>query len=188
MDRYEQRYPLYIFDLDGTIAFIGHRRHLVEAPWIEVPRNYKLQADQKFKIMDDAMYIRDPKFKPDWDRFYEACDMDLPNPPVIGTLLQLYASGNDIRIWSGRSDNVKQKTLMWLHMFLRIPLIKLELMLKMRPGNDDTPDDQLKLKWLNTMSLQERIRVAAVFDDRDKVVAMWRKAGVACFQVAPGDF
>ena len=31
-------------------------------------------------------------------------------------------------------------------------------------------------------------RLIAVFEDRDRVVAMWRDAGVPCFQVAPGDF
>ena len=34
----------------------------------------------------------------------------------------------------------------------------------------------------------ERNRLTAVFDDRDKVVQMWRENGVPCFQVAKGDF
>lgn len=33
-----------------------------------------------------------------------------------------------------------------------------------------------------------RERIAMVFDDRDKVVAMWRRQGLTCLQVAPGDF
>ena len=33
-----------------------------------------------------------------------------------------------------------------------------------------------------------RERVLCAYDDRDKVVAAWRAAGVPCFQVAPGDF
>ena len=31
-------------------------------------------------------------------------------------------------------------------------------------------------------------RLVAVFDDRDRVVAMWSAAGVPCFQVAAGEF
>jgi hypothetical protein len=27
-----------------------------------------------------------------------------------------------------------------------------------------------------------------IFDDRDRVVAMWRSLGIPCFQVAKGDF
>ena len=31
-------------------------------------------------------------------------------------------------------------------------------------------------------------RIVATFDDRNRVVAMWRDAGIPCFQVAPGEF
>ena len=31
-------------------------------------------------------------------------------------------------------------------------------------------------------------RILCVFDDRTKVVNMWRDNGLSCFQVAPGDF
>ena len=31
-------------------------------------------------------------------------------------------------------------------------------------------------------------RILCVFDDRTKVVNMWRENGLSCFQVAPGDF
>jgi hypothetical protein len=184
------QHPLYIFDLGGTLAFIDHRRHLVTAP----DDNSCRHCFQGHAYDDANGSAQCPackgtgKFVPDWDAFFEACDRDAPNWPVIGTMLQLYSVGCDIRIWSGRSDAVKQKTLMWLHAATRIPLIKLEMMLKMRAADDFTPDDQLKRKWLNLMGKQERARLSAVFDDRNKVVAMWREAGVPCFQVALGEF
>jgi hypothetical protein len=31
-------------------------------------------------------------------------------------------------------------------------------------------------------------RLVAVFEDRDRMVKMWRAAGVPCFQVAEGEF
>ena len=40
--------------------------------------------------------------------------------------------------------------------------------------------------WL--LSLPENERPTLVFDDRDRVVAVWRKHGIRCCQVAPGDF
>jgi len=159
------QYPLYIFDLDGTLALIEHRRHFVTRPVGNV-RGWEAN----------------------WKAFYEACDRDQPNWPVIGTMLQLYSVGCDVRIWSAREDSVRGKTMMWLHTYTRIPLIKLEQMLKMRSEGDYTPDEQLKRKWLNLMTKQERNRVCAVFDDRNKVVDMWRGEGVPCFQVAQGDF
>lgn len=51
--------PLYIFDLDGTLALIHHRRHFVENG-----------AKQ-------------------WDEFHAACVDDKPNWPVINTYLML---------------------------------------------------------------------------------------------------
>jgi hypothetical protein len=57
--------------------------------------------------------------------------------------------------------------------------------LRMRPVSDNRPDEQLKKKWLNELSVAERASIIAVFDDRQKVVDMWRKNGLTCFQVAP---
>lgn len=182
----QQSTPLYIFDLDGTLALIDHRRHLVDATCDSCAGAGAQYTSHYCQACGNTG--KDKSFKPDWNAFFEACDRDQPNWPVIGTMLQLYSVGCDIRIWSGRSDAVKQKTLMWLHAATRIPLIKLELMLKMRPAEDFTPDEQLKRKWLNLMSKQERARLSVVFDDRNKVVEMWRGAGVPCFQVAPGEF
>lgn len=209
---------LYIFDLDGTLALIDHRRPLVEAPttgtivdpkqivregantlnrWSEgatltdtdlseLATQMHFAADLLDGSRSNALRVKD--FKPDWKAFYERCDQDAPNYPVIATLLQLYTVGCDIRIWSGREDSVRGKTLMWLHVYTKIPLIQLERMLTMRPTGDYTPDQQLKRKWLNAMTPEARRRLTAVFDDRNKVVDMWRAEGVACFQVAPGEF
>lgn len=160
---YPSTIPLYIFDLDGTMALIEHRRHLVE------------KKDRK-------------EFKPDWKAFYAACVHDAPNWPVIGTFLQLYSCGADCRIWSGRSDEVKNQTIDWLQVYLQLQPRAIFDILKMRPDVDFSPDEQLKKKWLNALPPTDRNRLCAVFDDRDKVVAMWRKEGVACFQVAPGEF
>ena len=58
----------------------------------------------------------------------------------------------------------------------------------MRRAGDFTPDEVLKRKWYEELGSHDKARLVAVFDDRDKVVAMWRSIGVACFQVAPGKF
>lgn len=82
--------PLYIFDLDGTLALCNHRQHYLD----DVEDSYR------------------------WRKFYAACDRDEPNAPVIATME----------------------------------------------------------------------RLVATFDDRTRVVEMWRGCGVTCFQVAPGEF
>lgn len=158
--------PLYIFDLDGTLALIDHRRHLVE-------------GETK-----------------DWPAFFRACKDDKPNWPVVRTLQALRNSGAEIWIWSGRSDEVRAETERWLyeHGILRTTMLlhwqpfRPPEMFRMRKAGDFTPDEVLKRQWLSEIEPPEYARLTAVFDDRDKVVAMWRAAGVACFQVAPGGF
>ena len=80
--------PLYIFDLDGTLALTEHRQHLVQ---------------------------RD---KPDWKAFFAACVDDVPNWPVVSVLRGLLDAGADVMIWSGRSAEVMEQTRTWLQRFL----------------------------------------------------------------------
>lgn len=186
--------PLYIFDLDGTLALIDHRRPLVEAPYIFVGDAANTHSihdpnhPRKYKTIDGMVYQQDPNFKPDWSAFYDACHLDVPNMPVVRTFNQLYTIGAELMIWSGREDSVQDKSIQWLSRVLNIHGHMLAQMLRMRPTGDYTPDEQLKRKWLNQLQPSQRQRLTAVFDDRDKVVKMWRGEGVTCFQVAPGEF
>jgi hypothetical protein len=150
--------PLYIFDLDGTLALIQHRRHFVSG------ENHN------------------------WPAFYAACDQDEPNWPVLITMEALYRFGADLWIWSGRSDEVYGKTVAWLFEHTPMNVYELEQVLKMRTAGDYTPDDNLKRSWYEELTTNDKRRLVAVFDDRDRMVAMWRSLGVACYQVAPGDF
>jgi len=47
---------------------------------------------------------------------------------------------------------------------------------------------RLQAEWLSRAEPYERARIAGVFEDRDRVVAMWRANGLTCYQVAAGDF
>lgn len=178
--------PLYIFDLDGTIALIDHRRHLVER------RDCKPCLGTGAILATDEPARECPwcdgkgKFDPDWKRFFAACVDDKPNWPVISTMNALLKSGADVQIWSGRSAEVMNESLSWLQRFFEVDAE--EVGLCMRREGDFTPDDELKKLWLDSLNEFDRRRLVAVFDDRQKVVDMWRANGVACFQVAPGDF
>lgn len=157
--------PLYIFDLDGTLALINHRRHFVE-------RERKEQ---------------------DWKGFYAACVNDEPNTSVIRVMESLRRFA-DVWIFSGRSDEVRPQTVEWLVKHISFSssyfdsAFGVDDILTMRAEGDYTADDVLKRKWLDGMLDEDRKRLVATFDDRDRVVAMWRSAGVTCFQVAPGEF
>ena len=148
-----------IFDLDGTLALIDTRRKLSTKP------NGKI----------------------DWDIFFDPknIDLDKPNRPVIDTLKLFKDNGMRIVIFSGRSKTTKDATKDWLNKF-DIPFD----VLKMRPTSNDfkfKPDDQLKEDWMNGL-FPNKSDIFCVFDDRDKVVKMWRDNGIPCFQVNYGDF
>lgn len=169
--------PLYIFDLDGTLALIDHRRHLVERRTCAACAFMGVQTN-----CPDCNGTGE--IKADWPAFFAACVNDEPNHPVIDSMQLLLKSGADVWIWSGRSGEVMDQTRDWLQRFTDAGDVELV----MRVPHDFTPDDQLKQSWLDAMTPYDRRRLVAVFDDRDKVVQMWRRNGVACFQVAPGEF
>ena len=149
-----------IFDLDGTLALIDDRRALA--------------------TKDNG--------KMDWDVFFDPSniDLDLPNDPVIKMAQLLDSQGFKIVIFSGRSKATKDVTKDWLNKF-GVP----SNILKMRPtgnGFQFMPDDKLKKKWLDDIFGDNKDRILCVFDDRQKVVNMWRDNGIDCFQVADGNF
>lgn len=148
-----------IFDLDGTLADIETRRV------ISIKENGKM----------------------DWDIFFDPnnISLDTPNRPVITIARLLKESGHRIVILSGRSKVTKDATRDWLKQF-DVPFD----VLKMRPNNKEfkfMPDDQLKKLWLDQL-FPNTDDVLCVFDDRDKVVKMWRENGLPCLQVAEGNF
>jgi acid phosphatase class B len=121
-----------------------------------------------------------------WDEFYLASQFDPPKRAIIQIMDTLYSSGADIYIFSGRSDIVRSQTEDWLDKNCQFiyPLINL----RMRKHWDHTPDDKLKRQWYDELPDHDKERLVAVFDDRDRIVKMWRELGITCLQVAPGDF
>ena len=147
-----------IFDLDGTLALIDDRR----------------------------VVSTKPNGKINWDIFFDPknIDLDKPNLPVIKMAQLLKQQGFRIVILSGRLKTTKDATTQWLQKF-DVPFD----VIKMRPDSSEfkfMPDDKLKQGWLD--SLFPNKDIFAVFDDRNKVVDMWRMNGLTCFQVAEGNF
>jgi len=155
---------LYIFDMDGTISDSTHRTHLL--------------ADREDKHR--------------WPKFHAAAGDDPPNEAVLKMLCMLINAGHDVLIFTGRSDEVRADTLLWLKSFAGDYLdifFDFEEVLIMRPEKDHREDTILKMDWYqNLLTEQDRKRLVAVFEDRTRMVKMWRELGVACFQVANGEF
>lgn len=125
-----------------------------------------------------------PDGKINWDVFFapENIQLDKPNWPVIESFKALQEAGFIVGIFSGRDDISREETKEWLMDHEIFPDF-----MRMRRNGSFTPDDKLKKLWLNDL-LQEGHNIMCVFDDRDKVVKMWRDNGITCFQVAEGQF
>ena len=149
----------FIFDLDGTLALIDERRKVSEK------ENGKL----------------------DWDKFFdpENIKLDEPNHPVIKTAQALAEAGYKIAVLSGRSKRTQVATKLWLNKH-HVPYH----IIKMRPTSHPwkfMDDRKLKKYWLDDL-FADREKLVAVFDDRQKVVDMWREEGLTCCQVDPGQW
>ena len=57
----------------------------------------------------------------------------------------------------------------------------------MREHNDHRADHEVKREMF-LVEIEDDYDIQFVLDDRKQVVDMWRKEGLPCFQVAPGDF
>lgn len=122
------------------------------------------------------------KAQKDWDGWYVGVSEDKPIAHIIDLACALSDAGKIIVYVSGRSDQCRSDTEAWLvkHGLPIGPLF-------MRKAGDHRNDDVLKVEILAAVRAAGYEPIMA-FDDRDRVVAAWRAAGVPCAQVAPGDF
>ena len=95
----------------------------------------------------------------------------------------MYKNNYRIVILSGRLETTKEATLAWLSCHnVYFDEIKMR---KNTPPNKYVSDVELKEKWLDEIGVKN---ILCVYDDRDKLVQMWRNKGLICFQVAEGNF
>lgn len=132
-------------------------------------RVHWLSADKHSRLSSDTR----------WKNFFAHCVNDRPNLPVIA-VLQALRPNYKIAIFTGRSDEVKRQTEDWL----KKNGIEYDF-LRMRKSGDHTRDEVLKAQWLKEYGAKN---IFLIFEDRDRMVKMWRDYGLTCFQVADGRF
>lgn len=108
---------------------------------------------------------------------------DTVNEPVAHVVQLLIDDGYTIIYCSGRSEEFRDVTWAWLGRSLPVDTATL----LMRPSGDTRRDDIVKLELFDK-HVRDRYNVHMVLDDRDRVVAAWRRIGLTVLQVAPGDF
>lgn len=156
--------PAYIFDIDGTLANLQHRRHFLE---------------------------RDPK---DWDSFYDVDTIlkDKPYSHIVRLARTLHKGGEMLVFCTGRPERLRLPTIKWLYYHV-IDDTAVVSRLYMRPdrmadhGPDHREDHVVKRDLLKRI-VWDGFTPIMSFDDRKQVVDMWRSEGIPCAQVQEGNF
>jgi hypothetical protein len=113
---------------------------------------------------------------------FDKVETDTEYKQVVYALDLFRRDGQRIILLSGRQEEYRPHTERWLKKF-QVPYDELH----MRPGGDRRGDDIVKLELFDK-HVRDLWHPHLVLDDRDRCVYLWRKLGLACFQVADGAF
>jgi hypothetical protein len=141
---------IVIFDIDGTLADVSERIHHLK---------------------------KKPK---DWKAFFGGMAQDKAIQSMVRLCNILYASGLQIILCSGRSEEHRAETVDWLAQ-QGVNYHDLRL----RKDGDHRTDSLVKREMLRGI---DKSQILFVVEDRSRVVEMWRSEGLVCLQCAPGEF
>lgn len=152
---------LVCFDLDGTLADVNHRLHYIRPnPPIDP--------------------VTGKKVKRRFDLFHAACVDDGLIEPVAYFYRMFVADPNTtVVVLSGRDNATMYQTVNWFEENL-LPQPD-ELILKQ--GDQYTPDVEQKRIQAERLEKKYGRPIDMVFEDRDRVVAMWKERGTFVFNV-----
>ena len=112
----------------------------------------------------------------DWNKVY----VDVVDEKVRETLNVFKNSGYKIIIVTGRDGSCEELTKNWL----KTNNIHFDQFF-MRQEDDFRKDTVIKKEIYNN-HIKDNFNILGVFDDREKVVSMWRELGLKCYQVIDG--
>jgi hydroxymethylpyrimidine pyrophosphatase-like HAD family hydrolase len=114
------------------------------------------------------------------------CDeIDLINVPLATILTSLYNNGIKTIFVSGREDIYYEPTIRFIQK-LGYPFDNLnEIKLFMR-NTKDYRDDIIVKKEIYNKNIKDHYEIICCFDDRPKVIRMWRRIGLYVFDCGKG--
>lgn len=116
---------------------------------------------------------------------YSLVSTDLPNHPVVETVLSLRDRGYTLLFVSGREDSCYEDTRKWLDTNLSLEFD--DVGLYMRKSGDYRKDSQIKEEIFNE-HIRDNYNVLLVLDDRMQTTKRWREMDLTCLQCAEGNF
>ena len=129
--------------------------------------------------VDGTVALRNTRNPFDWSRISE----DSPNLQVIDVVKRLASTGLELIFITGRGQRLHGTTSVWLAKHVGTPFT-----LFCRTDKDLRRDEIIKREIFEEEILG-KYEIVAVFDDRNRVVEMWRnQLALTCMQVGNGDF
>ncbi len=154
---------LVVFDIDGTLADVEHRMHFImPQPPIDPVTGRKVPRR--------------------FDLFHKACVDDTPIWPVVDIYRRLVADPNvRVVLLTGRPMSARYDTEQW---FIRNGLEGYDALYTKPAGQDMQADKESKSIAAAQIEREFGEPIAMVFEDRDRVVQMWKARGTFVFNVA----
>ena len=118
----------------------------------------------------------------DWKSFFDELSNDEIRNDVLDELLKYEEQGCKIFFVSGRPEQYREKTEIWLEEKLKG--YKLHTALIMRETRDKRPDTETKAEIFDKYI--KNLNIIKVFDDRPSVIRMWREKGIDVVDVGKG--
>lgn len=154
---------LVVFDIDGTLADVEHRMHYI------MP-NPPVDPDTGRKV---------PRR---FDMFHKSCVYDTPIQPVVDIYLRMVADPNvKVVLLTGRPMSARYDTEQW---FIRHGLTGYNALYTKPAGHDMMADKESKRLAADQIEREFGEPITMVFEDRDRVVQMWKARGTFVFNVA----
>jgi len=117
----------------------------------------------------------------DWGAFFAGISRDTPRTAVANLVRMYDELGYTVLFVSGRGSEYRKETEAWL----KAHLLNRQFALFMR-GFQDRRDDTIVKQELYEKYIKPYFNVEAVYDDRPKVVRMWREIGLTVFDCGNG--
>lgn len=156
---YMKGQKVVICDLDGTICDVEHRRHfLTDGP------------------------------KKDWGSFFKEMDNDTLREDVVEQVMAALKEHNAKLIFvSARPEEYRERTMKWFvkQAFELNKVFPSFVTLLMRNDNDSREDSIIKSELYD--KYLKNLNIVKVFDDRPRVIRMWRERGLDVVDVGNGE-
>lgn len=173
-------------------TFFSRYEEIDESEYSEVLRIYwnapeksdavMIDIDGTLANLDHRLHHVKGEGKKDWGAFFRECGKDLVYPDTKRIMDLEFEAGTSVVLCSGRPSDYREQTEKWL---TRNEINYMSL--KMRPHNNFKQDSVTKV-MLYRYEIKPFYNILYILDDRSQVVEAWRKIGLVCHQVRPGDF